>query len=306
MNVNASKLTPKVHSRFLVYCLVDPVTDQPRYIGASSIGLRRPKQHLSPANWKLRRTHKECWIAKLSDSGWKPNVAVLSYHTSFQEALDAEVILIASYREQGFSLTNATDGGFGVSGYRHTEEWKRDNSARLTGRKATPEHIANAKAGKAAMSPEDKAIYSERLSASMKGRVLPREAIDRMAATKRGVPSPQKGRKRTPEQNARNSAAQLGKTMSKESSERKSKSMLAKKIKRTDAHKRIMSETHKGNKYREGKEVSKETRDKISASLSGRKRSPEAIENVRIGSKAGRERSKEQKRKEGQLIKKIT
>jgi hypothetical protein len=39
-----------------------------------------------------------------------------------QEILDAEVADIAAYREAGIKICNKTDGGDGVSGYRHTEE----------------------------------------------------------------------------------------------------------------------------------------------------------------------------------------
>lgn len=39
----------KLKSKFLIYGLTDPITDELRYIGRSSSGLNRPRQHLAPS-----------------------------------------------------------------------------------------------------------------------------------------------------------------------------------------------------------------------------------------------------------------
>jgi len=58
-------------------------------------------------------------------------VHIVSYWDTEKEAFQHEKELIKSYKESGINLANFTDGGDGVSGYRHTEEVKKKASERI-------------------------------------------------------------------------------------------------------------------------------------------------------------------------------
>lgn len=102
----------------LIYGLVDPRTHLVRYVGQSSRGLHRPREHRSLG----RRTGPHCkrWIAQLQQLGLDYEVVLLE--TGDLDLNIAERWWIAYGRASGWPLTNLTDGGEGASGYQHTDE----------------------------------------------------------------------------------------------------------------------------------------------------------------------------------------
>lgn len=119
-------MTVKKH---LIYALVDPATSEIRYVGRSSSGLARAKSHSRPSGLK---TDDYChrWIRKLlAETGLRPGIRVVQEFDAFDDIdsvlNDAEVYWVSYFRGIGCPLTNTTDGGRGLSGYRHTEEAKR-------------------------------------------------------------------------------------------------------------------------------------------------------------------------------------
>lgn len=71
----------------------------------------------------------------------KPNVEILAYWDTEQEALDHEVLLISCFKDMKFKLTNLTDGGEGTSGKYHSEETKEKIRLSLIGHVKSPETI---------------------------------------------------------------------------------------------------------------------------------------------------------------------
>ena len=118
------------------------------------------------------------------------------------EALKFEILLIEKLRNSGVKLCNMTDGGDGVSGYRHNEtiknkmsqsrtgkpsplrgkklslETRKKLSIAHTGKKQSPEHIAkcaNSRKGKKYSEEHRKAI-----SNSLRGKKLPEKTVEKM------------------------------------------------------------------------------------------------------------------------------
>lgn len=105
--------------RFIIYALVDPRDGAWRYIGKSSFGLKRPKEHLRDAlageqGWKAN------WIRKLIRFGLTYSIEVVEELASESELSDAEMEWIAAAHRTGCNLTNRTDGGDGASGFKHS------------------------------------------------------------------------------------------------------------------------------------------------------------------------------------------
>lgn len=92
-----------------IYALVDPNTDEVRYIGKTNNLKRRLGDHCNkgmPGN----NPHKSHWIAKLRAEGKKPKIIVLQECDS-DTWEEAESHWISHYRSIGARLTNVLSGG---------------------------------------------------------------------------------------------------------------------------------------------------------------------------------------------------
>lgn len=159
-------------SKFLIYGLIDPRTNELKYIGKSTSGLERPKAHNKANLLRKYKSKKNSWILSLKSTGLKPIIEVIEEFDSESPLNDAERFWIASIKATGADLLNMTDGGDGLShgfvmsaetkqkmsiaqkkrgtngliGYKQTESHKRAISAKLIGRPKAPftaEHRRN-------------------------------------------------------------------------------------------------------------------------------------------------------------------
>lgn len=101
-------------SRTIVYGLIDPRTLMIRYVGKSSSGLWRPKQHIKKAG-KTTGPYCANWLVDLVREGICYEIVVLQ-EPSREELNDCERWWIAYGRASGWPLTNLTDGGEGALG----------------------------------------------------------------------------------------------------------------------------------------------------------------------------------------------
>jgi len=99
----------------LVYALVDPRTLLVRYIGQSSTGMDRPREHACPSRLK-RRTHKSAWIKSLAKVGLRYVIAVLETVDSIDRLNDCETWWMMFGRALGWDLTNHAPAGGSVRG----------------------------------------------------------------------------------------------------------------------------------------------------------------------------------------------
>jgi hypothetical protein len=127
-------------------------TGQVFYIGKGS--LRRAHE---------QRGHNRYWNSVVAKHGYK--VSVLAQWSTDAEAFEHEKFLIACFKELGHPLTNATNGGEGVSGWTWTESQRAKLVASLTGRAGTFKGKKH--------SPKSLALISQKL----KGRISPRKGV---------------------------------------------------------------------------------------------------------------------------------
>jgi group I intron endonuclease len=142
-----------------IYSLVDPRTNQIRYVGKTVNFQKRLKHHI---NENRNRTHKEQWIHGLKKQGLLPQLEILDIvpETEWQFWESWWISLLRSW---SFDLTNIGFGGEGGNdtpetrlkisiknkgnkyrvGTKFTEEQKANMSKVLTGRKLSTQHIAN-------------------------------------------------------------------------------------------------------------------------------------------------------------------
>jgi ssDNA-binding Zn-finger/Zn-ribbon topoisomerase 1 len=97
-------------SVYFVYVLVDPITDQPFYVGMTKNPERRFSAHLASGNYhpedEDRASRKARYISSLSLRGEQPEFQVLEYATDKQTASDREDYWIMKLIRDGHDLTN--------------------------------------------------------------------------------------------------------------------------------------------------------------------------------------------------------
>ena len=119
--------------KYLIYGLYDPRTQELRYIGRSSSGLRRPREHQFYKTGPDSKLRCSRWAASLVKLGLEPIVKVFEElpdwvqgKESINEWLnDSEIFYISAAKELGANLTNLTLGGAGGLGAIFSEERRK-------------------------------------------------------------------------------------------------------------------------------------------------------------------------------------
>jgi hypothetical protein len=137
-----------------------------RYVGKSSSGLKRPKQHLSPGSSK-EKTKLGRWLRSHVTKSLEPRIIVLEASIQTQSELNsAEIYWIGLLRLAGADLKNMSSGGEASrAGIRLTKKQRVAISKRQIGRTITKEH-------------------REKTSATLMGHTHTPETIDKISRTK--------------------------------------------------------------------------------------------------------------------------
>ena len=116
-------------TQYYNYIKIDPYTLIPRYVGKGK-GNRHQLSH------SYNKTYMG-WLKNLKINGLEPITEIINV-TCENTAFRLEQFLINQYGRKDLgtgSLLNHTNGGEGISGYRHTEETKKNQSKKMMGNK---------------------------------------------------------------------------------------------------------------------------------------------------------------------------
>ncbi len=131
-----------------VYGLVDPETEEIRYIGQTTKPVQiRLNEHINKHKI-YNNLHLKNWISKILRIGLKPKVIIIQKNAIWSQD---EIKHIKKFRDLGKNLLNATDGGDGMLGFKHSEETKKIMSKTKMGFKhsnITKEKISRTKKGR--------------------------------------------------------------------------------------------------------------------------------------------------------------
>jgi len=208
--------------QFYTYLHCKPNGD-PFYVGKGCVSRSNRSNNFSQRS----RYHKNI-VAKYGAE----NIGVFVFPCDSEEqALSDEIHQIAQLRAEGFCLVNLTEGGDGISGYRHTDDHKTALSNRFKGRRFGPGYVRTAetlrKLSESNKGRKPTAEQCEKQSIRMKGTKLSASAVEKLRLANLGNKHTL-GYKHTVESKAKISAAAKG---CKRSDETKAKiSAAAKRI----------------------------------------------------------------------------
>lgn len=143
-----------------IYALIDPETQQCRYIGKTVNPKNRRRRHF----YDRDDSHKAHWITQLSLKGLKPLFQILEVVPPDEDWKEYECNWIAYGYQQGWPLTNISSGGDSGSGYIRTPETRAKLSNALKNIPRTAEWRRNtglASLGRIDGSKNPKAIVNE-------------------------------------------------------------------------------------------------------------------------------------------------
>ncbi len=94
---------------YKIYKLIDPISNEVRYIGLTFNSL---KQRLYSHLGENSKSHKCNWIKKLKSQGLKPIIEVIEEDiSSYDICCEREIYFINFFKENGCNLTNSASGG---------------------------------------------------------------------------------------------------------------------------------------------------------------------------------------------------
>ena len=109
--INRNHITD-LNIKNVIYGLIDPDTNEIRYIGKAIDLKTRIRNHYKPSRL-ISKTHKNNWINLLIKEGKRPLVTVLELDLDEEQLNEFEIKWISNYKKIGCKLTNGTDGGDG-------------------------------------------------------------------------------------------------------------------------------------------------------------------------------------------------
>ena len=95
-----------------IYILIDPRTNEVRYVGKANNVSQRYKAHLNRA--RKHQTHKKNWLEQLRREGLKPIIEVIDV-VLIDEWQYWEIYWISQMKQWGFNLLNCSNGGDGCT-----------------------------------------------------------------------------------------------------------------------------------------------------------------------------------------------
>lgn len=166
-------------NKIYIYGLVDPETNQLRYIGKSKNPESRYRKHLQDSKKKI--TYKDKWIYHVLFKQKKPELIILDF-TLNDDWEEIEKFYIAYFKFIGAKLTNLTEGGDNppsAKGRVWTAEQLKRISENNKGKKRSEEtkkNISLSKKGKPLphLNGKERSLsHRKNISLSLKGRTSP-------------------------------------------------------------------------------------------------------------------------------------
>jgi group I intron endonuclease len=128
--------------KYKIYKLIDPETNEIRYVGRTVQTLpNRLRKHIKADD----KSYRVNWIKSLNTKGFEPKIELICETNTFEDCCELEQFYIKKYKELGFRLVNMTDGGEGSIGFKHSDDTIIKLQKIATKRAEDPEYINSLK-----------------------------------------------------------------------------------------------------------------------------------------------------------------
>ena len=94
-----------------IYGLTDPTTEELRYVGLTTRGMKRINEHIKYQT-PDSKSHYTNWMKSLQKKGLKPGWFVIEEHSDLCSLAEAEDFWIQYFTSVGSSLVNGQSGGY--------------------------------------------------------------------------------------------------------------------------------------------------------------------------------------------------
>lgn len=148
-----------------IYFLIDPRTDEIRYVGKTIQDLKTRLQAHMRDTYKCHRVH---WLNELKREGLLPRILVVEDIRGAWPWQESERFWIKWAKANGARLTNNTSGGDGVNDL--PPETRQRMRQAMLGRKLTPEQIEKMRAKRIGSKASEET--KKRMSLAQKGRKI--------------------------------------------------------------------------------------------------------------------------------------
>jgi group I intron endonuclease len=116
----------------VIYGIIDPITNQIRYVGQTINFNKRKSSHYKTAISNKNNTHVYNWLRSLYDNFIIPEFIILE-ECNIELLDETEIFFINYFRMLGFDLTNSSIGGKSRRGFKQSEEMKKKISIIMRG-----------------------------------------------------------------------------------------------------------------------------------------------------------------------------
>lgn len=117
-----------------IYVLICPIKKEIRYVGKTENLGKRLREHINQKS----NTHRFKWINSLKKEGLEPSIEILDEVDSTEWKF-WERFYIGLFKSWCINLVNATNGGDGIDGFKHSIESRMLMSEKQKGRIVKPE-----------------------------------------------------------------------------------------------------------------------------------------------------------------------
>lgn len=116
----------------VIYGIIDPITNQIRYVGQTINLTKRKSAHIRMAIKTNNNTYVYNWLRTLLAKGYKPEFFVLEI-CKVQDLDSLEIFYINYFKMLGSNLTNSVEGGKSRRGYKHSLKSRKERSLKMKG-----------------------------------------------------------------------------------------------------------------------------------------------------------------------------